>query len=65
MNVDDSKRKGRHTYGERQGNSKLTESQVREIKQLDHSIPVLAKMYHVSPQLIWGIRHNRIWRHVC
>jgi len=59
--------------GEKQGASKLTEKKVIEIKKLlkrktrkwgDWSNLRIAKLYNVSPTLIWNIDHNRAWTHI-
>ena len=51
--------------GERNGRSKLTEDQVREIRQrLDEMCTVLAVEYGVTPTLISRIRKGKSWRHV-
>jgi HNH endonuclease len=61
-------RKGRqrNVRGEGVINSKMTDEKVRRIRSL---FPVLndceiARVFQVSSNLIWGIRHGRSWRHV-
>jgi hypothetical protein len=61
-------RKGKSACkGEVNGNSKLTEENVRYIRGL-HEIGFnqheLAKMYDVTSQAIWRIVHRKCWAHV-
>ena len=79
-NMRDMARKGRSLSGERwrkalegidlsrpgvrNGNAKLTEQQVREIRSSkEPSIPT-AKKYGVGKSLICYIRNNQAWRHI-
>lgn len=67
-NHQDSVKKGRNVFGERHGNSKLKESQVKEIirrlKQKDISHGELAKQYGCSISVIGKIGRAKIWRHI-
>ena len=67
-NVRDMFQKGRNTVlqGEKHGMAKLTEQQVREIRQLYPSISgnKLAKKYNVSNVMIYDIIHRKNWRHI-
>lgn len=55
-------------WGERGGNTKLTEVQVREIRNLWESggclITNLAKIYGVTNSCISSIVNNKSWRHI-
>jgi hypothetical protein len=72
-NMLDKVRKGRHRFGRndyrgsRNPQSKLTESDVREIRRL-HSIgakqSLLATRYRVVASLISGIVARKLWQHV-
>jgi len=63
-NYADAKAKGRHTHGERSGNAKLTEADVRAIRASDERGVVLARRYGVDNATISAVRTRRIWRHV-
>lgn len=63
-NLADKVRDGTHNQGERQGSSKLTETEVRAIRQSADSGPKLALAYGVKPQTISAIRTRKTWRHV-
>lgn len=51
-------------YGEQNNNSKLTASQVQEIKRLSstHSQRELGRLYDVSHKTIGKILHNKTWK---
>lgn len=55
---------GLHLCGERSPNSKLTEREVIEIREIGDSIPrkELAKMYRISYQSINDILSHRTWK---
>jgi len=66
-NVDDSVSKGRNCRGTRNGNSKLTEDQVRQIRAryaAGESYPDLGIAFGVTSVLIGQIVRNKIWKHV-
>lgn len=66
-NVDDSITRGRWAHGERAGRAKLTESQVREIRErvdAGESQRRLAAAYGVSKASIYYIGRRLNWRHV-
>ena len=69
-NMADMKQKGRAIThrGEKNGNAKLTESQVIEIRQRyvngDVSYATLAKEYEVDPSLIGNIVNKKMWKHI-
>jgi len=66
-NVRDAIAKGRAVRGERVGNSKLGERQVREIRDMRRSgtrIQAIATAYGVSQSLIHKIVHRKRWRHL-
>jgi hypothetical protein len=65
-NIEDSIRKGRFHYGERTGASKLTATQVSDIKlQLlfGHKEKDIAKKYNVAQQSINAIKNGKNWRY--
>lgn len=65
VNARDRNEKGRHARGERIGTSKLTEADVRKIK--DHpeiSGRAFAVMLGVSPTTVHLIRQGEHWSHV-
>lgn len=67
-NVKDAMEKGRHIKGEIQGNSKLTESQVKEIKRRYAAGGVtqraLGREYDIGQWEISRIVRGHRWRHV-
>lgn len=66
-NKDDEIAKGRHVFGEKGGNSKLTEGDVLEIKKqlsLGATQYSLAKQFKVTKQAIWRIKEGLCWRHL-
>lgn len=60
--------KGRDARGERGGNTKLTETQVMEIRRLyatgDISQHQLAAAFGVNQSPIWQIIHRKTWTHI-
>jgi hypothetical protein len=65
-NVADRNRKGRqaHLRCEQAGNSKLTEQQVKDIRNMyanGNTQRGLARIFKVSQHAIWCIVHNRTW----
>lgn len=67
-NYRDSERKGRRVNvgGERNGNSRLAEADVRRIRLLStsQSMKSIARVYGVAASTIERIVHRRRWRHV-
>ncbi|SOR54315.1 Phage protein [Yersinia phage fPS-10] len=69
-NNDDKMKRGRGVFpkGEHHGMSKLTESDVIEIKKLlasgIHSQTAIAKSYSVNQSHISGIKTGRFWSHI-
>lgn len=65
-NVADKVSKHRQAIGEKQGCSKLSELQVKEIKRNIGIIPTkeLALRYNVSTTLIRYIKIKKLWKHV-
>lgn len=67
-NMADKMAKGRHVYGvslgTKHGMSKLTESDVRAIRESSATGVALAAEYGVSTTSISDIRNRRIWRHI-
>lgn len=67
-NVADKIKKGRLRWGisvgESHGESKLTDTQVLEIRKSPDSGRALAKRYNVSQATIWYIKKRRTWRHL-
>lgn len=63
-NKNDEIAKGRHVYGERVGNHKLTESDVIEIRKLieaGHSLKGIGLLYGVTGEAIWAIKNRKNW----
>jgi hypothetical protein len=64
-NVQDKVNKGRQNKGERNGRAKLTEQQVKEIRNdKTSSNNELSKKYGVDSVVIHRIKIRKLWRHV-
>ncbi len=69
-NVDDKMRKGRHVAGRTSkrgsanGNSKLTEAEVRHIKRREMPGTEYAVLYSVSTAVVSQILTGKTWNHV-
>jgi hypothetical protein len=67
-NAADAKSKGRHTYGERNTRSRLTEKQVLEIRQRypggGKSYRQLAAEYGVAEATLYHAATGRTWKHL-
>jgi len=64
-NVRDRVKRGRSAIGENHGRHKLTEEQVREIKDRnDISGKEFARRFGVDKMVIYRIRHGKYWKHV-
>lgn len=64
-NSQDAARKGRMAWGERQGMSKLSEDQVREILSSDERSYILARRFGVGKPAITSVRKGHRWAHAC
>ena len=62
----DAKNRHRAARGEQSGRRKLTELEVRSIRQLAGSTtyPRLAEMFRITPGHVGNIVHRRAWKHV-
>jgi hypothetical protein len=56
--------KRRHAHGERAGNSKLTEADVRSIRQSKQPLSAVAKRFEISTGYASEIRSGRRWAYV-
>lgn len=66
-NSRDMVERNRSSIGNRNGSAKLTESQVKEIRnlhQLGLSQGKIAKRFNVQQSLIFLIVHRKIWKHI-
>ncbi len=63
-NAADKAAHGRQSQGERQPASKLTETDVREIRRKQQSIADQASRYGVSISLIRKVRGREAWKHI-
>lgn len=63
-NSSDMVAKKRQMHGEKHYNAKLSEADVKNIKESNLSSRALAKQYNVSKTNILDIKKNRIWRYV-
>jgi hypothetical protein len=71
LNMQDMAAKKRHpqhtsraTRGGFNGNAKLTEQQVLEIRAIPVGTPGVAKRFNVSPSTLSLIRKGQLWRHL-
>lgn len=64
QNVYDAIARGRFPRGERSGQSKLTENDVKEIRTSDGSNTQLSIKFGVTRQAIGRIRRGETWRHI-
>lgn len=64
QNMKHSVENGFHPKGEKNGRSKLSENQVKEILSLKLSHGVIAKIYGVSKPTIQSIKIKRNWKHI-
>lgn len=63
-NCADAKAKDRHSRGERNGISKLTDDAVRDIRTSKLTQWELARKYGVWQAAIWQVIHRKRWTHV-
>lgn len=68
-NAQDAVKKGRNSFGERNGTAKLTNKQAQEIKILyktgAYAQRDLARKFQVSQTTIWSIVRGVYWKHIC
>lgn len=60
-NVQDCISKKRHYFGEACHLSKLTENQVRQIRESKASNQTIARLFNITRQNVWQIRTKRTW----
>jgi len=63
-NMDDRNSKGRSARGEQNGDSRLTEDQVRDIRSSTLRTGELVKKYKVSKVTILKIKQRKSWKHI-
>jgi predicted Zn-ribbon and HTH transcriptional regulator len=66
-NLQDAKKKGRTTYGERNAQSKLTTAQVEAVllaAQQGERAYMIAQRMQLSPTTVYHIIHRRRWQHL-
>jgi hypothetical protein len=67
-NVQDMRQKGREKHrslsGSDHGMSKLTEMQVKEIRDSKETGPAIAQRIGISTTTVYDVRNRRIWKHV-
>ncbi len=63
-NYEDSRQRGRNSCGERNGLSKLKESDVRQIRASDKPLRIIGEFYGIRWQYVWMIKQKRSWKHV-
>jgi len=63
-NIDDKISKNRQAKGQAQGNSKLTETQVEEIRQrAKEGYRKLCEEFNLVPSTVYRIWHGQAWKH--
>jgi hypothetical protein len=63
-NIHDCQKKKRHAYGEKAWNSKLTDEDVKSIRQDNRTQREIAKSYGVSNAIICYAKNRKTWKHV-
>ncbi len=65
-NVQDAVKRGRTTRGEKNPGSKLTVEEVKEIRRLQHVIPIdrVASMFGISQTQVWRVWTRENWKYV-
>jgi hypothetical protein len=63
-NAQDALSRGRFSLGSKNGTSKLTEDQVKDIWRDPRPQTHIAPDYGVSHDCIWRIKHRKNWKHV-
>lgn len=66
-NMDDMRQKDRRALGEKHGNSKLTESNIKEIRQfIKQGLPLtkIGELFNVKYKAIYKIKTGCTWKHV-
>jgi len=63
-NMQDCKRKGRHTPGEKHGRSKLTEDQAKAVKAMPGFQKDIAKHFGISQAQVSEIKRGTKWAHL-
>lgn len=63
-NVRDRVERGRSAVGVKNGRAKLTEDQVREIRNSTKPKMALARDYGVNQKVIFDIKRKNTWRHI-
>lgn len=63
-NIKDRVERNRSAVGTNNGNVRLTEEDVRHIRQSELSTGKLAKAYSMDAKSIWNIRNYKTWKHV-
>jgi hypothetical protein len=56
--------KGRNQKGEKNGNTHLTEVQVRAIRLDTRKQKEIAKDYAIARNTLWAIKTGKTWKHV-
>ena len=64
QNVDDARRHGRLTFGQKAASAKLTSDNVRAIRLDTRSTSVIAQEYGVWPHTIRNVKRGRTWAHL-
>jgi hypothetical protein len=63
-NTSDRVKKDRSAKGEKNGDSRLTDDQVKSIKSSLESVTELSKKYKVSRTTVYKIKNRQSWQHI-
>ena len=63
-NTNDAKKRGRLAFGTRNGATRLTDNQAREIKYSQETEVVLAEKYNINRATVGYIRRGETWTHI-
>lgn len=63
-NMSDSVADRKFAYGSQNGQSKLSESQAKDIYYDNETIPVIAKKYGISRATVYNIKSRKTWKYL-
>lgn len=63
-NIADCVRKGRQARGEKNGHAKLTEDDVRKIREMEGTCREIAEKFNISPSHVSHLKNRDWWKHI-
>lgn len=63
-NTADMMSRGRQATGIKNGRSKLTEQQIKEMRKSDDTLYTLAEKYGVDFSAVWQAKKHKTWKHI-